>query len=251
MTIYYCDQGLESIMTCIYEAWTSRKGQENIRLLMGEPEQLEMFHEYIYVISDPEKARKVCDAIVTKISPAVYQEIAYSTMSVESDLADVIYRVLLLGFAYGGGVLGMRQYEAVNRFLKIRSVLGREAYHFQEFLRFNEVRQGLYVAHFEPHNRVVLSLGEAFSDRMPSEHWLIIDDVHKEAVVHPKNEQYFLRVLTDDELIAIRESEESQDEYIDLWKTFFDSIAIKERTNKKCQDNHIPLWMRKHAVEFL
>ena len=42
----------------------------------------------------------------------------------------------------------------------------------------------------------------------------------------------------------------TDDEYTDLWKVFFETIAIKERTNSKCQNNLFPMWTRTHAVEF-
>ena len=48
----------------------------------------------------------------------------------------------------------------------------------------------------------------------------------------------------------ITTDEEYEDEYTDLWKTFFHAIAIDERKNYVCQRNLFPLWKRKHAVEF-
>ena len=107
------------------------------------------------------------------------------------------------------------------------------------------------MAHFEPKSRVVGYLGPIFSDRMPSEFFVIVDDVHHEAVIHGKDEHYYIRKLSDEEFERILRTEEENDEYTDLWKAFFDSIAIKERANEKCQRNHFPLWARKHAVEFV
>ena len=56
--------------------------------------------------------------------------------------------------------------------------------------------------------------------------------------------------INDREFARLAQTEEENDEYTDLWKAFFDSIAIKERANEKCQMSHFPLWARKHAVEF-
>ena len=56
--------------------------------------------------------------------------------------------------------------------------------------------------------------------------------------------------LTDEEFQTLRKTEEYEDEYTDLWKTFFHAIAIDERKNYVCQRNLFPLWKRKHAVEF-
>ena len=42
----------------------------------------------------------------------------------------------------------------------------------------------------------------------------------------------------------------AHDEYVDLWKLFVDTIAIEERRNEKCQNNHLPKWYRKNMTEW-
>ena len=44
--------------------------------------------------------------------------------------------------------------------------------------------------------------------------------------------------------------EDVNDEYTDMWKIFFETIAIKQRYNPECQRNLMPVWMRKHVTEF-
>jgi hypothetical protein len=39
--------------------------------------------------------------------------------------------------------------------------------------------------------------------------------------------------------------------YKKLWKSFFNSIAIKERENLKLQRQHCPLRRRKYMTEFM
>ncbi len=249
MTVFTCEHEWEAMMTCIYEAWTSRKGHENIRLEFEPVGQLSLFDEYVHVESDQVKAQKVMDAVNIKISPQVYYELSYSSMAYEPDVLDNIYRVMILGFAYGPGVLDMVQYRDIMRNRLIRKRVGGEAWSFVEFLRFHRMGD-VYVAHIEPKSRVLPVLAEQFSDRMPSEHWIIIDDTHKEAVVHPRDEQYYYQKFTDEEFERTLSSEDENDEYTDMWKVFFDTIAIKERANALCQRSHFPIWKRKHAVEF-
>ena len=251
MTIYTCNPDWESILTCIYEAFAGKKGHKNIKLLLEPIDQYTLFDEYIHVDKDYKKAQKVMDSINQKISPHVYSELVYSSMAYESDIPDIIYRILLLGFNMGPSVLDMVQYRDVMRFNQIRKRVGNEAHSFYEFTRFNEVRKSLYVAHIEPKSRIVLALAPHFSDRMPSENWMIVDDVHCEAIVHPANEHYYLQHLSENELNSLKQTEQYNDEYTDMWKVFFDTIAIKERANVACQRNLFPEWKRKHATEFM
>ncbi len=250
MKIYSCERNWEAMLTCIYEAWSSGAGQRNIELRFEPIEEYTLFDEYIHVESDSAKADSVEEAVAKKISPVVLHELAYASMAYEDDVLDNIYRVMILGFHFGPNVLDMLQYRDVERNREIRLRLGREADRFLEIVRFHEIEKSLYVAHIEPKSRIITAIAPHFKDRMPSEHWMIVDDVHKEAIVHPKNSDYYLRLLTDEELENLKKTEEINDKYTDLWQIFFDTIAIKERTNPRCQLNHFPIWARKHAVEF-
>lgn len=250
MTVFTCAREYEDMLTCIYDAWASKLGHSNIRLELEPLGQYSMFNEYVHIEADDKKATSVRDSVMTKISPFFYREIFYCLGYYSDDVLDNIYRMLLLGFKYGNSAFDMIQYEAVNRFKEIKRALGNETCHFKEFLRFHEVRKSIYVAHIEPRSRVASSLGYSFMDRMPSEYWMIVDDTHKEAVIHPKNEHFYIRRLTDDEYATLIMTEQENDVYTDLWKAFFDNIAIKERTNPRYQRNSIPIWTRKHAVEF-
>lgn len=250
MNVYTCVRDLEAMLTCIYYAWSSGLGHKNIRLELEPVEQLTLFDEYTHIDADPAIADKVASSIVTKISPGFYNELTYTSMAYESDILDNMYRVMILGFHFGPSVLSMLQYRDIMRHREIRTRLGNETCRFQEVTRFHEVKKGLYVAHIEPKSHIIVSLGPIFEDRMPSEHWMIVDDVHKVAVIHPKDEHYFIRTLTEGEFDELLKTEEANDEFTDLWKVFFDAIAIKERINPKLQMNLLPLWTRKHAVEF-
>ena len=86
--------------------------------------------------------------------------------------------------------------------------------------------------------------------QVPSEHWMIIDDNRKTACVHVKDGENYLRYLTDDEFSVLQKTESYEDEYTDMWKTFFHAISIEQRKNYVCQRNLFPIWKRKHAVEF-
>lgn len=250
MIVFTCEPDFTSMLTCIYYAWASKEGHKNIRLEREPIGQYQMFDEYRHIDGDEDKARSVSDAVITKISPYFYHEVIGYAGYYEEDVLDNIYRMLLLGFKYGNAALDMLQYEPVMRSRIIRKAYSNEVCRFKEFARFNEVKKSVYVSHIEPKSRIVESLGHAFMDRMPSEHFMIVDDVHLEAVIHPKDEDFYFRRLTIEELNALKKTEEANDQYTDMWKVFFDSISIKERENPNCQRNHFPIWTRKHAVEF-
>lgn len=249
MRIYTCTPEWESMLSCIYEAFSCKLGHNNIKLLTEPIEQLSLFDEYIHVEANSLKAAKVADSIRQRISPGFYYDMTITSMAYEKDALDNIYHMLILGFAYGPNVMDMLKFKDVMRNTEIRKRISTEACRFKEAIRFHQLGN-VYIAHIEPKSRIVAYLGMAFQDRMPSEHFVIVDDIHLDAVFHQANNDFYIKKLTVEELDQLIKTENMNDSYTDLWKIFFETISIKERENLKCQMNHSPLWARKHIVEF-
>lgn len=250
MTVFYCEDTLEAMMTCIYYAWASKLGYKNIRLVVGTSLQRELFCDYVLISPEQDKAESVIRSIQKKISYQAYYQIYKAAMSADPEKLNWIYRFLLLGFAYGRDTLKMLKEPAVDKIMKLGQRVGNEAHLYREFTRFHVIPPRIYVSHFEPDNNVITFLAEYFQDRMPSEHFIIIDDKRSLAAVHPKEEEYYLTTLTEREWNILSQSEKVQDKYTDLWKNFFQAIGIKERKNAACQRNMMPLKYRKHVTEF-
>lgn len=250
MTIYTCDESFEGMMTCIYDAWASGLGHRNIRLELEPVLQSELFCDYVHVDADKEKTEKVVRSVRRKISDLAYRQIYLAAMSFEPDRLDAIYRFMLLGFAYGSKVTEMLGAPPVVRVLELSRKTGNEAHYFREFSRFSSVDRRIYVSHIEPKCNILAITSIHFADRMPSEHWMIIDDNRLIASVHPKDEPFYLTRLTSDELASLAETERRRDEFTELWQEFFRSIGIEKRRNYVCQRTMLPLWYRKHMTEF-
>lgn len=252
MRVFTCKDQFEDIMTCIYDAWSwaLKNGHENLRLEREPIFQPTLFDEYTHIDADMEKVTKVVRSIQNKISMEAYIDIFYATLSIEPDALDTIYGFLRLGFRVGARVCSMYTDPHVMRILELRRRVGNEAHYFREFARFSAMGDTAYICHLEPKNNVILLVGEHFADRMPSEHWMIIDDNRRQAVVHVKNQENYLRYLSEEEWLQLSRSELYEDSYTDMWRTFFHAIGIKQRENRECQRNLFPIWMRKHAVEF-
>lgn len=251
MTVFTCEETFEAMMTCVYDAWASRLGHDNLRLQLEPVLQQGLFCTYVHVDADTVKASKVVRSIQRKISYEAYRQVFLASMSFEPDRLDAVYRFLVLGFAAGRKVTDMLFRPEAAWILELSRRTGREAGYFREFTRFTSVGR-VYVAHIEPKCNITAISAGHFADRMPSEYWIMIDDNRRIAAVHPKDQSFYMTKLTESEFSRLRKAEEQEQEdvYTDLWREFFRSIAIKERKNEKCQRSHMPLWYRKHADEF-
>lgn len=247
-TIFTCRDEFDDMMTCIYEAWASRLGHSNVRLTTEPVGNLELFCEYRHIDPDFAKAQSVTRSIRQKISLKAYSMVYRAAMSAQEGKLDAIFRFLIAGFHYGPSVLNYLQEPVVMQIFELNRRVANEAHFFVEFIRFANMPGNILVSHIEPKSNVLTLVAPHFADRLPSENWMIIDDTRMTAIVHPANEDYYLTMLSAEEMDRL--SEKTDDPFIDLWKGFFENIGIQARKNPKCQRNMLPLWYRKNMTEF-
>ena len=251
MKVFTCEDKLEDMLTCIYDAWRAAldMGHDNVRLMREPVAQLDMFAEYIHVEADMEKVQKVIRSI-RRISNRVYMNVYYTLMSYRGDALDAVYRYLIAAFREGRSIEHMLTLPEVIKVMELGRAVSNEAHMFRERARFVAIDRRVYVCHIEPKSNVVMFVANHFADRMMSEHWMILDDNRKLAVIHPRDEDIYTKYLTDEELDVLKKLEDIEDEYTKMWRTFFSSISIEQRRNYECQRNMFPLWSRTHAPEF-
>lgn len=252
MTIFTCKDQFDAMMTCIYEAWSSRLGHSNIKLKTEPIGTRELFCDYRYVEADSKKTKSVIRTIQQKISFRAYHMVYRAAMAADEAKLDTIYRFLVLGFHYGKQVLDFLQNPIVMKIFKLERKVINESHIFRECIRFTEMDNHILVGIISPQCDVITLLAPDFVDRLPSENWMIVDDTRKTAIVHPSDQQYYLTSLSEEEMseLLIKESAaKDTDIMTTLWKEFFQTIGIKERENPLCQKNLMPLWYRKHMPE--
>lgn len=246
-TVFRCEDDPDAIFTAIYDAWASRLGHENVRVALNEADTLELFCQYVDVTADPEKSGKVIRSIRQKISPLAWRMVFRAAMSCYETKADDIYRFLIVGFRYGRSVTQRLTDPAVMRMTEINRSVGNESHYYREFLRFEEADHRILIGRIRPKHNILTMLTPHFADRISGENFLILDVGRDLAAVHPAHQNWYLTTLTREEaeqLIAGR-----RDDYRDLWQTFYDTIAIKERENRDLKRNRMPIRYREFMPE--
>lgn len=260
MYVFICENTIDGIFTGIYDAWASHYGHSNISLTTREPENYTLFQEYISVITDTEKSRKVSHTLLQRLGSETYSEICEAACALdepssrkkEIPKADAIYKTIVLALAMENGskVLEHLGNPYVNRTFQLSRKTFNEAHHLLGFLRFQELENGVLFARIHPKNDVLAFLADHFCDRLPQEHFMIYDETRQIAALHRKGAS-FLITGTDgiDEQILHRFSPQEL-EYQKLWCGFFESIAIESRKNPQLQRQNLPKRFRQDIVEF-
>ena len=90
MYIFTCEHKWEAMLTCIYDAWASKKGHANIKLMLEPVEQYSLFDTYTHVDADAKKAESVMRSVKNKISLRLYRQLAYASMAYEKEILDLM-----------------------------------------------------------------------------------------------------------------------------------------------------------------
>lgn len=252
--IYLCDNSIDGIFTAIYVAWSSRYGHSNIKIEEkaegSKYSNIELFAEYIAVDTDYDLSSKVARSIQQKISTEAYEMVCRVALSDYSGKADLIYRFLILGFSVGRSIVEQLSNQVVNQMFKVHKNVYNEEHHLLGFIRFSQQENGLLTSVIHPKNHVLSLITPHFVDRLGQERFLIYDENRRMASLHVPGNPWILAQVPELDHEMLRETTSQEDMYRDLWKAFFDHIAIKDRINPKLQRNNLPLRFRGDMTEF-
>ena len=250
--VYLCEDSIEGIFSAVYRAYEDRHGHENNRIMIRVPGfNRELFCEYLPVETDCEKAVKVARTIQKSISPRAYEFVQKAAVSCRPEKADAIYRFIIEGMVVGNRVMSHLTAPFMQTMVELERYTNNETHYFVEFLRFEELENGVLFGRINPKNHMLPFLAEHFADRFSGENWVIADTVHETVLIHQKNKGCIYATMQEvnfDELTLHYSAEEETMQK--LWKTFVDAIAIKERINPNLQRQMLPLRYRKYMKEF-
>ena len=100
------------------------------------------------------------------------------------------------------------------------------------------MKNNFYYAVIEPTNNILGIVANYFKDRLKNECWIIKDNKRNTYALY---DMYKVIFINNEDIIKLNLDLCGDEETIqDLWKTFFKSVAIKERENLKCQKNFMP-----------
>lgn len=213
-----------------------------------------------YLIDNKIKPDNICKEDYTNISlfdEPINLKIKNKYVSLNKEVLNIVYKVflsndlnkeliiyyfILNSYKYKD-ILLRRNLKCVVKALDISKYVSRENHKFKGFTRFKDYGTFLY-ADINPTNNILPLLMNHFNKRLQNEYF-IIKDVNRNLLgIYDKNKYY----LVDGNNYKVNISKEN-DNITDLWKVFFSSIAIKERTNLRNQMNLMPKKYWKYIIE--
>jgi probable DNA metabolism protein len=262
---YLYDGSFEGFLTCVFEHYYTEKADG---IFLEGAYQLDLTRRAASLATDPAKAERVYAAIHDKISVWDAERIYRVHCTSEPEKEMHCLRYIELGFRIGGRLRLMHGDDVVLAVQKAEQRLGTEVNRLLGLVRFSEkliatspqAKQGggsaasqsrgdgtrkILYASIEPDNDCLEFLAPHFSDRLKEEPFLI-HDLRRGKALASYRKQWDIAELPADAGFL-----ETPDEavYAELWRKYFDVMAIRERTNPRCQRNFLPTRYRKHLTE--
>ena len=239
--VFQYDGTFDGFLCCVYESYVNK---EFPVAFFGDEECFSLYAVRL-VITEPQHARRILRSIIAR-SAAAAELVQKAFLTCMEDKEQRLYAFIRKLYAEGSSFLKNQSDPAYYPLVKAIRHMNGELQKLRGFVRFSDYN-GVLGGEIEPKNRVLPLLRSHFCARYANEAFFIYDRTHRELLLYADGRS---RILPVDSLhLALPGEEEIQ--YRRLWKCFYDTIAIRERTNPRCQNTHMPKRYRGTMTEFL
>lgn len=256
--IYICEDSIEGIFTAVYDAYSAvlkhETTHENIEIIAGEIENYSMFCEYKNVDTSKEKALKVSKTVCDKMGYRTYESLFYASTCDDAKKATSIYMTIVQAFMLRDSykIMDLWTNDNVQHVLELYRKAKNEFERWREFLQFRELANGVLYSCIGPDCDILPLLAPHFENRLPNENFMIHDEIRDYFLVHEKGKK---TVIVSGEYFnsnrnVFKEYSENDIIICELFREFTKTIAIKERTNLKLQQQLMPLRIQNYKIEF-
>lgn len=240
MLHYIYDNTFEGFLTAIFDAFYSK--EKPYKILTKEEYVPDLLSEEIYIHTNIDKYKKVKQTINSKVDPKAYKKIYYLYLSNHPNKGILCCRYISLALKHGALIHNHLHLEDVREVDLINKQVSLEAHRFTGFVRFSYINDKstnedkfLY-SKIEPDNNILELISPHFKRRFPNEFWIIADSKRNIASIYNK----ISWEIIDIDAAVIRDLDNVDTEYKDLWKEYFKFTTIKERLNPKLQKRSMP-----------
>lgn len=252
MIIFSYDKTFDGLLTTVFDAYF-RKTFPDLLLQEGEPLPL-FYDEVVEVVADEEKSGRVWKGLQKKLSASALSMITTCWLSELPEIDRMLFRYIRKAIDSPISIELNFADPDVLELSKVWKQVNWERTRIVQFVRFQKASDGTFFAPLEPiYNALPLTIHH-FKDRFADQKWLIYDlkrqygyyyDLHDVTeVTFDSPEAHFITGMLDESIMAEDEKALQQ-----LWKTYFKSIAIKERMNPRLHKQHMPVRYWKYLTE--
>lgn len=205
-----------------------------------------LFDSPQWIRTDPQEAFSVLDAIRSRLGRDTAQRIFHAHLCDDSNPERELLLYIRMGLKDRGYLddLAHPVIYTVEQYQKrVLSTLHR----LHAFTRFEQLSDLTLYARIAPPRNVLPLMGPHFRKRFGEERFIIHDTRRTQALLYADGRLDLRNVHAYE--IPKRSADEAR--FQQLWKRFFDTVAIEERCNPVLQRQTVPLKYREFMTEFM
>ena len=249
LAIHY-DSTFDGFLSAVFEIYRQRLDVSSFvaeRTYETEGEsQSDLFAQPFHIETSEEYARRLKRAIVNAASNDVLNllETCFRSEITGIEMNILAYlRKLFAGLEpnYGRNPTSLEMIPLITIARSVR----HEVDGMLGMVRFNKAPDGMYIAEIEPKYDILDMLVGHFRGRLPNETWSIIDVKRGYGVYYENCRTHFV-TAPDPATIA---AHAPPDQFTQMWKSYYDTMAIQERINPRLLRRCLPVRYWKHLPE--
>ncbi len=245
------DGSFEGLLCCVFSVYEEKL--KVVKILPPGKNDQDLFVSVTKIITEPEKAKRVLDALRKKASSAGLRDLQWAFLSEIEDIEMQLLSMIRYILAENAPVDRDFSHPAVLKVAQAAKKVGREKHRMEAFVRFRLTKDEIYFAAIEPDFNVLPLIKKHFKSRYADQKWIIYDLKRNFGIAFDlHNVQYITLDL--DPSIGISGAPEaffhtSEIAFQDLWSQYFTSTNIKSRANQKLHVQHLPKRYWKYLTE--
>ena len=252
MLIFRYDKTFEGLLTAIFDAYSIKRFPDV--LLAAEDTSPLFYDEIITVVTDEERSSRVWKGLQKKLSASALTSLTTCWLSELPEIDLVLFRYIHKAIDAPRSIELNFGDPDVLELSKVWKKVNNERLRVMQFLRFQKAADGTYFAALKPLYNVISLVIPYLQDRFADQKWLLYDlkreygyYYNRQKVDEVRFETKGTHLLTgklDQQLMA-----EDEQLFQQLWRTYFKTIAIKERINPKLHRQNLPVRFWKYLTE--
>ncbi len=248
MIRYVFDGSFAGLLSAIFEAFERKERQ--VEMVWEKYYQPNAFDAAHTIHTSDEKAQRVWKGYTTHTDKVAARRFYYAFLSELPEAFQSLFTLACEVFDNPDRkVVNNYGHPDVLRVAQLAKSVSREKHRMEAFVRFKKTADGLYYALIHPDFNVLPLIRNHFKARYADQPWLIYDEKRKYGLYYD-TETVAEVTLTfthsehtgsgSDNLPVIPLHDEKEALYDRLWKTYFKSVNIAERNNRKLHLQYVP-----------
>lgn len=248
MVVLAYDGSWVGLLTLVFEAFEHKWQVSAIYRQVGTV-QNSLFGHTVQIVSQEHKAIRVWKGLGKVISARALRQLYCVYLSEIPQIEVELLRAVRFYFSGAEAPEYAYGHQSVLKLSQTAKMVDRERHRMKAFVRFQRMKDDLYVAVVEPDFNVLPLISGHFESRYADQAWLIYDLKRQYGLYYNREEVMEVQLSAENASSSRSLWHEEEIAFMDLWQRYFNHVNIGERKNSKLHLRELPRRYWKHLVE--